>query len=152
MSTTAEIRLGNLKTLIEEFGTQEDVAERAGTSQVYLSQLRNKSLDSKTGRPREIGARLARKLESGCNKPIGWMDVVHGVDEQTHRIAEPAVVYEIAKQAPDPMTVELINLFCKLDRDGKSQCLNYVRGFVEGRSPHAYGQALPLAGQKTGAV
>lgn len=63
--------------LIEEFGTQDAVAALATTSQVYLSQLRTSAPDSKTGRPREIGARLARKLEQGCGKPTGWMDVPH---------------------------------------------------------------------------
>lgn len=77
MSTTAEIRRQNLINLIDEFGTQDAVAARAGTSQVYLSQLRTSAPDSKTGRPREIGARLARKLEQGCGKDTGWMDVSH---------------------------------------------------------------------------
>lgn len=77
MSTTAEIRRQNLINLIEEFGTQEAVAARAGTSQVYISQLRTSARDSKTGRPREVGARLARNLEQGCGKVTGWMDVEH---------------------------------------------------------------------------
>lgn len=77
MSTTAEIRRQNLIALIEEFGTQDAVAALATTSQVYLSQLRTSAPDSKTGRPREIGARLARKLEQGCGKETGWMDVPH---------------------------------------------------------------------------
>lgn len=77
MSTTADIRRQNLIRLIEEFGTQEAVAARAGTSQVYISQLRTNARDSKTGRPREVGARLARNLEHGCGKATGWMDVEH---------------------------------------------------------------------------
>lgn len=74
MKTIAEIRLENLELLIGEFGTQEKVAELAGTSPVYLSQIRNAAADSKTGKVRQIGDPLARKLEEGCNKEIGWMD------------------------------------------------------------------------------
>lgn len=74
MKTIAEIRLDNLELLIEEYGSSDAVAELAETSPVYLSQLRNKALDSKTGRARQIGDPLARKLEIGCKKEVGWMD------------------------------------------------------------------------------
>mgnify|MGYP000154963875 CR=1 FL=1 len=63
MKTIAEIRLENLRLLIGEFGTQDKVAELADTSPVYLSQILNNAVDSKTGRVRQIGDPLARKLE-----------------------------------------------------------------------------------------
>lgn len=74
MKTIAEIRLGNLELLVDEFGTADVVAEKSGTSAIYLSQIRNEAKDSKTGKPRQIGDPLARKLEAGCNKELGWMD------------------------------------------------------------------------------
>lgn len=74
MKTNAEIRLENLRLLIGEFGTQDKVAELAETSPVYLSQILNGAADSKTGRVRQIGDPLARKLEEGCGKEVGWMD------------------------------------------------------------------------------
>lgn len=74
MQTVDEIRLKNLERLIAEFGTQERVAELAETSPVYLSQIMNAARDSKTGKVRQIGDPLARKLETGCNKERGWMD------------------------------------------------------------------------------
>lgn len=74
MKTIAEIRLENLELLIEEFETADAVAEACGTSAVYLSQMRNQAKDSKTGKPRQLGDDLARKLEVGCKKEIGWMD------------------------------------------------------------------------------
>lgn len=77
MKTISEIRLDNLELLVREHGSQDKVAELAGTSPVYLSQLFNKAMDSKTGRPRQIGDPLARKLEIGCKKEIGWMDNAH---------------------------------------------------------------------------
>lgn len=77
MKTISEIRLENLRLLIDEFGTQDAVAERAATSPVYLSQLLNAAVDVKTGRVRQIGDPLARKLEAGCGKEVGWMDNIH---------------------------------------------------------------------------
>lgn len=77
VKTIADIRHDNLLELIEEFGSAEALAEAADTSPVYLSQLRNKAPDSKTGKPRQIGDPLARKLEGAAGKPEGWMDNVH---------------------------------------------------------------------------
>ena len=77
VKTIADIRHDNLLELIEEFGSAEALAEAADTSPVYLSQLRNKAPDSKTGKPRQIGDPLARKLEAAACKPVGWMDNVH---------------------------------------------------------------------------
>lgn len=77
MNTIADIRHENLLTLIEELGTQDAIAAAVETSPVYISQIVNRYPDSKTGKPRQIGDQLARKLEQRCNKPTGWMDNVH---------------------------------------------------------------------------
>jgi len=66
---TIEIRLKNLEALIEEFGGQRQLAERADLTPSVISQL-------KTGR-RSLGEKLARKIEAGAEKPTGWMDVDH---------------------------------------------------------------------------
>lgn len=52
MKPIGEIRLQNLETLIREFGTMEALAEAAGTSSVYLSQVRRRALDAKPSKPR----------------------------------------------------------------------------------------------------
>jgi hypothetical protein len=74
MIPIGKIRASNLERLIQEFGTLESVAVAAETTAVYLSQLRRGAIDRKTGRPREMGTAIARRLEVGCNKPPGWMD------------------------------------------------------------------------------
>ncbi len=79
MKQIPEIRRDNLERLIVEKQTLAALAEAAGTSSVYLSQIRNRSLDSKTRRPREMGAAMARRLEEVCGKPPGWMDHDNGV-------------------------------------------------------------------------
>jgi hypothetical protein len=74
MSPISEIRLANLEALVKEHGTLDEVAGLGGSSSVYLSQLRNQAVDVKTGKVREMGNAMARRLEKGCGKPIGWMD------------------------------------------------------------------------------
>lgn len=83
MKSIENIRLKNLLLLIEESGTQERLAERTRVSRIYLNQIKNQRPDPSTGKVRNIGSQLARKLESSMNKPIGWMDQVHDlIDEK----------------------------------------------------------------------
>lgn len=86
VKTISEIRHENLLTLIDEAGSAEALADAAGASAVYLSQVKNKAPDSKTGKPRQIGDPMARRLESACNKPAGWMDNVHSWPAQVQTV------------------------------------------------------------------
>lgn len=71
-----DIRLENLRSLVAEKGTIAAVAQAAETPASYLSQILNR-IKSRTGKPRDVGSDLARKLETGCGKPHGWMDQLH---------------------------------------------------------------------------
>lgn len=78
MKSVKEIRLLNLEALINEFGSLEAIANACEMpNTVYLSQIRSRQKDLKTGEPRNMGDKVARKLEDGCKKPHGWMDVEH---------------------------------------------------------------------------
>lgn len=66
-----EIRLRNLRRLIEEAGGQRRLASRGRVNPAYLSQI----LSERTRR--SMGAEVARRLEQGMGKPHGWMDVLH---------------------------------------------------------------------------
>ena len=82
-----QVRLNNLEILIAEAGSATKVAELAGTSESYLSQVRRKML-TQSGTPRGLGNELAAKLEKGLGKPTGWMDEPHEVvykATDTHR-------------------------------------------------------------------
>jgi len=80
MKTIDETRRINLQTLIAEFGGVGALAERVGhKNNTQISQWRNASVDQKTGKPRVISSESARLLESVCNKPLGWMDNLHGL-------------------------------------------------------------------------
>ncbi|MEH3087693.1 MAG: S24 family peptidase [Xylophilus ampelinus] len=81
MKTIGEIRLANLEQLVRELGTLEAVASRAESTSVYLSQVRNGTIDQKTGKPRQMGTAMARRIEKGCGKPEGWMDATHKVGD-----------------------------------------------------------------------
>ena len=71
------IRHENLLVLIREAGTQERLSELAEVSHVYLNQIKNRRPDPTTGKIRNVGNQLARKLEKGMDKPEGWMDRDH---------------------------------------------------------------------------
>ena len=71
-----QVRLNNLEMLIAEAGSATKVAQLAGTSESYLSQVRRKML-TQSGTPRGLGNELAAKLEKGLGKPEGWMDEPH---------------------------------------------------------------------------
>ncbi|NHC63198.1 hypothetical protein [Paenalcaligenes suwonensis] len=77
MKSVSEIRLENLETLVKQAGTADSLAERAGLSHVYVSQIRSRAIDAKTGKPRNLGSVASRKIEEGMGKPKGWMDRDH---------------------------------------------------------------------------
>lgn len=76
MATIKETRLENLRSLVAEFRTADAVAQRAATAPMYLSQILT-GAKSSTGKARGIGDALARRLEAGCGKELGWMDRPH---------------------------------------------------------------------------
>lgn len=98
MITNEETRLLNLRRLRAEAGTFVVLAERCQTSESYLSQIHNRLPDSNTGKAKNIGDRLARKLETGMQKPVGWMDALQGertietawTAPKAHCVEEPA--------------------------------------------------------------
>lgn len=69
----AQIRLTNLHRLIDEAGSLQQLADQAGTSYDNLWQIVSGTL-LPSGKPRGVGNVLARRLEEGCGKPVGWMD------------------------------------------------------------------------------
>lgn len=72
----ADIRRTNLLQLKEEAKTIAAIAEKAGCSEKYISQLIN-AAKLPSGAPRGIGNRLARRLEAAFEKQPGWMDIDH---------------------------------------------------------------------------
>jgi len=66
------VRLENLRQLIEESGGPTKAAAKLEMEPSQLSQIAGR-------RPtRNIGNKLARKIEAAWQKPSGWMDRAHG--------------------------------------------------------------------------
>ena len=82
------VRLYNLERLITEAGSARKLAQLAGSSGSYLSQIRNRHL-SAAGAPRSIGDDLATRLEKAMGKPNGWMDEFHAGERLGARNASP---------------------------------------------------------------
>lgn len=94
MKTAGEIRRENLELLVRELGTLDSLAAKAGSTPIYLSQVRNRARDRKTGRTRELGNAMARRLEAATGKPAGWMDREHGETSAGNPAADALVLTE----------------------------------------------------------
>ena len=88
MRSIESIRRTNLGNLIKEYKTISALAAKIGTAPSYISQIMTFA-PSSTGRARNLGSELARKIEVACMKPIGWVDIEH--PEGGEEIAEEAV-------------------------------------------------------------
>src|SRR5690606_33538582 len=69
-------------------GTQERLAEKCEVSHIYLNQIKNMRPDPTTGKVRNVGNQLARKLEKGMGKPQGWMDADHSGKHASAKIQD----------------------------------------------------------------
>ena len=70
-TTSAAIRLRNLRDLIDDAGGPAQAARRLGMDDSQLSQIGGKNPI------RNIGSALARRIEKAFGKPEGWLDVTH---------------------------------------------------------------------------
>lgn len=104
MLEIGDIRLANLELVIAELGSLERLAVAADTSSVYLSQIRNRAQDSKTGRPRQMGTAMARRIEAAAGKPPGWMDVHNTMEPPRHGWAPSDVLRPEAVFNPPRVT------------------------------------------------
>ncbi|MGI4846189.1 MAG: S24 family peptidase [Janthinobacterium lividum] len=77
MQTNDEVRRQNLVLAIERAGSAAKLAELAKTSAAYLSQIKNRTPDSKSGTPKTMGDDMARRIEAAIGEQAGWMDVDH---------------------------------------------------------------------------
>lgn len=113
MNTTGEIRRANLELLVKQLGTLEAVARAAETTSIYLSQIRNRAVDGKTGRAREMGTAMARRLERAGGRPVGWMDVPHPEVEAAPAQAK-LPLHPPAKPPLSPLEEDLLAAFRQL--------------------------------------
>lgn len=89
MQTNDEVRRLNLERAIRKVGSAAKLAEAAKTSPAYLSQIKNRTPDSKSGTPKTMGDDMARRIETAIGMPIGWMDIKH-TDQSSADVAHGA--------------------------------------------------------------
>lgn len=136
VKTVGEIRRENIEVLVAEAGTLDAVAVAAESSAVYFSQLRKQAIDGKTGKPRKMGASIARRLEAAFKKPPGWMDQPQSA--ASNRAEEPPWA-EYAGTLPVQRLVSVVGE-ARLGSDGYFEQMDHADGFVEGNrsDPDAY--------------
>lgn len=83
MKTCKEIRHENLLKLIDQIGSTQKLADRLGKTHSQISQLKNKSPNSRTGKARGIGDDAAREIEITLGLETGWMDHEHSLGKPT---------------------------------------------------------------------
>ncbi|MCG8998137.1 S24 family peptidase [Laribacter hongkongensis] len=98
----------NLQSLVAEKKTIAAVSKAANTSPSYISQILTRA-PSRTGKPRDVGSELARKLEDGCGKPTGWMDALHDDERIDHEVTSAT--------APDGSSIAVYENPDDLDSD-----------------------------------
>lgn len=111
-----DIRRDNLNTLVVERGGKGalvQIASDCDVSAAYLSQILTRSKMG-NGKVREVGSKLARKLEIGCKKPSGWMDVYHSTDTANEN--ELVALYNSLNQNLRDVLLEQAKLLSKLDK------------------------------------
>lgn len=107
VKTIAEIRRDNLMRLIQSHGHGSVANLNAiiglARTDATLTQIKNQSANSGTGKPRGMGDPLARRIERALDLPTGYMDNVNtfadpAMEERMqhlHRVAEGLGVYEM---------------------------------------------------------
>lgn len=103
MLSIENIRRLRLDELISEFGTQAALAKKIERSSAQISQWKNQSPDSKTGKPRSMDSASARHIEKMTGKADGWMDQMPNGDISFSDLSahEATVVALIRSASPD---------------------------------------------------
>lgn len=133
-----EIRRRNLEVLVREAGTAAALAAKAETSPAYLSQISTGS-PGKSGKARNVGDDLARKLESAMGKPRGWMDYRHDGYQPDSRHNVPVVIRD-AERHMDYVSGE--NIHPGPDIQGGLPLISWVKagGWAEVEDPFEPGE------------
>jgi len=94
MKKIDEIRRENLLKAVKMAGSATKLAQMADISAMAISQIKNQSPDSKTGKPKSMGDAIARKIERAVGKEEGWMDTDPDFEELKKYIEEQQISLE----------------------------------------------------------
>lgn len=92
MRTVEEVRRLRLAMLRERLGTLSELNERIGLLRrdSTLSQILNRH-QGKTGKPKEMGSDLARRIEQALQLEVGWMDTDPVYDSIPAKLSQEAM-------------------------------------------------------------
>ena len=93
MRSMREIRRANLRILVDDAGSQVELAARVGKDK---NQIHQWLLDPSQPAARGMRDQTARAIEKKCNRPEGWMDHEH---DAASGVAEEAAVYQVDRDA-----------------------------------------------------
>lgn len=117
MKTIDQIRRENLTILRDECGGVGKLAERLERGVSQVSQWLNASLNSATGKPRNMNDETCRYIEEKMGKQRGWMDAPHLAVEQTDENGN-LTASEV---------IEMMALFVNADKAGRQAMLDMGR-------------------------
>jgi hypothetical protein len=140
-----DIRYLNLLLLIHEFGSISAVAEAAGASEKYLSQIKNRTIQQKGKTPRGVGDDLAIRLGKNCTGNRIWMDERHDAEWLAAGLipalaaGEPPAKGYATKltRKQDPLITEAIKLLEATDHTGRLLALNGIKFALRDYQPAA---------------
>ncbi len=121
MQTIDETRRQRLEELIVQHGSIASLNEALGYARTdaTLSQIRNRSPHSRTGKPRTMGDDVARSIEQTLNLPVGWMDTPPGLqDLSDHRLAHVVRIMESMPEHVRDQAVKIIATLAEPPRQG----------------------------------
>ena len=85
-----QIRLLNMNYLIETVKSVDEFALLVDSPASYISQIRSDKTD------KQVGDKLARKIETAFNKPLGWMDKLQFEDPSSLESISDTEALELA--------------------------------------------------------
>lgn len=101
MKKNSEIRDENLRALVSQHGLKNLSVMLGHASPSTISQLYNKSKDSKTGKEKNIGDVMARRIEKALNLPQGWMDTAADQTSKLFAVSKTPIILESKPNASD---------------------------------------------------
>lgn len=132
MKNIEQIRNDNLRRLIKEHGGVNAFSAKIGRSQAQVSQWLNNSVNSETGKPRNISSRSCRFIENSLGMKEGWFDIEHFANiEPISTKGDVPVVSWVAAGTWTPMsdqTVEPLEWLPCPVKHGKGTYALIVRG------------------------
>ncbi|WP_213956306.1 LexA family transcriptional regulator [Variovorax sp. dw_954] len=119
MKLIDDIRRANIALLEKEMGSLKALAERLEKDESQVSQWKQGSINSGTGKPRGMRSETARYIDERCGKEPGWLDIDHSGSTFTVAPAvtgAPLLSWNYPGDLPDGASVFIPRLTVEISR------------------------------------